>query len=420
MQNRSDTGKAKGVTIRSRGKRYQVRWRQTGRECGKTFGSFEEAEALHDQLLARRGRGRSRGSMTITALFREWNRTRTHCAPQTRRRDITFTANYILRYFGNKTISEIEPWDVRHWVQFLLSGSGDEEIEGLVLPKLAPATVHKAVQLFSQALDYAVQESYVDSNVVAGVKVQGHTRALIEKTGFRSEPSHEAAACVVAALEETSPMNGVLGRLFCETGLRIGEALALDVRHLILGPDRYAVIVEQSWNTSEDLHHCEVGAVKTIRSPRTVPTLRPSTAELLLNLVDGKDLNSPVFCGPRGARLHPSNWRNRIFLPAARSIDPAIVPHDLRHYAISAWLEAGMDEWTAAKLAGHATPELIRRRYGHAIQKTKVAEARLCTALEQHRLDIERQILPIIEEPAAEVPGDEMATVIPLRPRFGA
>lgn len=421
MQYSNDSATPKGATIRSRGVRHQVRWRQAGRECGKTFDSMDKAMAFRDSLFATSRRGRhSPRSMTVANLFREWYGTRTDCAPQTRKRDVSFSKNYILRYFGDKAIDEIEPWDVRHWVQFLRAGSADQEIEGAVFRALAPATVHKAVQLFSQALNYAVQEGYVDSNVVAGVKVKDHTLALVKKTGFRKAPSHEVAACVVEALADVAPMHGLAGRLICETGLRIGEVLALDVRHLVLGPERYAVTVEQSWNTSEDLHHGEIGEVKTFSSPRFVPTLRPSTAELLKGLVDGKDPWSPVFSGPRGARWHPSNWRNRIFLPAARPIDPTIVPHDLRHYAISSWLEAGMSELTAAGYAGHSSVELIRRRYGHAIQKTKVAEAALCTALEQHRLGVERQLLPLVEEPAAFLDGEVTAKIIPLRPKPAA
>jgi integrase len=407
----------KGVTIRKRGGRYQVRWRQDGRERGATFRTEAEATSLRGSLLAgtRRGR-RDVGRMTAYQLFEQWFDTRIHCAPQTKKRDIAFVNNYVFPFFGDKAIDEIEPWDARNWKEFLLAGCKGEQIGGSDFRALAPATVYKALQLFSQALDYAVQEGYVRQNVVSGTDVKDHTKALVKAAGFREAPSHEVAALVIEALAQLGPMHEALGRLLCDSGLRIGEALALDARHLILTPDRYAVVVEQSWNLTENLRHLHVGEVKTFASARVVPTLRPSTAALLATLASGKKPWDPVFAGERGARIHPTNYRNRTFNLAVRPIDTSLTPHSLRHYAISSWLEAGMDEWTAAKYAGHKSIQMIRTRYGHAIQKTKVAEARLCTALEQHRLDIERQLLPLVAVPAARAAGDHLAAVTPLRP----
>jgi integrase len=152
-----------------------------------------------------------------------------------------------------------------------------------------------------------------------------------------------------------------------ETGMRIGEAVALRVKNLN-GTIR---IVE---NAPEVGGRRAVGSPKTEGSVRNVP-ISPKLRGILrdhLNLYANRfDGDSLVFTGERGSPVSQANFRKRVFQPAAeqaRVLDDkgrAPTVHDLRHTAISQWLKRGLTPFEVSKMVGHADLKMIEQRYGH-------------------------------------------------------
>lgn len=407
MEHVPTTSKNVDVKIRQRNGRYQVRWRAEGVQRGKTFDTLSRAVQFREQLGDPAPGGPSRGESTISVgqLFSEWLPTRSHLAPSTAQRDLDFIRRYIGPYFTHQSVSNVTNHDIGQWVIALRVDGGTRTAQGGGRRALAPGTVFKALQLFRQALDHAVHQGLVERNVTAGIKVPGHTKPRLAPPPL----AHEKIALVLDALSGRGPEHAALAHLMADTGLRIGEALALDVRHLDTEDGQRSVTVEQSWSQSEDRLHFEIGGVKTDHAHRVVPTLRPATVALLAKLTGDKPHDAPLFVGSHGSRLRPDNYRNRVFNPTVHKIDERLTPHSLRHYAISSWLSDGVKPLTVMEWAGHANLQMIQTTYAHYID-VGVNEKRCALEdLEAKRVKRDAQLSPL------EAPDTATPNVIPLR-----
>jgi len=152
-----------------------------------------------------------------------------------------------------------------------------------------------------------------------------------------------------------------------ETGMRVGEAVALRVKNL----DGTIRVVE---NAPEVGGRRQVGTPKTEDSIRNIPIspkLRAILREHLSVYANRFDAESLVFTAERGGPVRQGNFRRRIFQPAAKRAkvfdSNGRVPtvHDLRHTAISLWLQRGLTPFEVAKMVGHTSLKMIERRYGH-------------------------------------------------------
>jgi integrase len=73
--------------------------------------------------------------------------------------------------------------------------------------------------------------------------------------------------------------------------------------------------------------------------------------------ITATDPEAFVFVSPDGARLHYSNWRRGVWLPAREAAGlPDLNFHDLKHTAGTALLEEGVNIKTAQERLGHANP----------------------------------------------------------------
>ncbi|HEX2893654.1 MAG TPA: site-specific integrase [Marmoricola sp.] len=138
-------------------------------------------------------------------------------------------------------------------------------------------------------------------------------------------------------------------RLLAYTGLRWGEATALQVKRVNLMRRRLEVV-----RTAIDLGEVTYGTPKT-HQYRSVPIPRSIVDELAQH-VAGKEPDDLVFTSPHGAPLRNHNFRARVFTPAAKAIGvPHLTPHDLRHTAASLAVQAGANVKAVQRMLGHAS-----------------------------------------------------------------
>ena len=96
----------------------------------------------------------------------------------------------------------------------------------------------------------------------------------------------------------------------------------------------------------------------------TLQSSRPPLAARIQNL--GAVGDSPVFTRPDGGLLNVSNFRSRHFYPAVKAAGLGHVRiHDLRHTAVSAWIQAGASIKHVTERAGIASVTVAFDRYGH-------------------------------------------------------
>jgi integrase len=194
------------------------------------------------------------------------------------------------------------------------------------------STVRRHVDTLRQAWVAALRRGYVDEQVWSGVRLRKEHDLVVPWV----EPA-DLAKLVLAV----PPRNRDFVQLLAETGLRRGEAYALEWSDVDL--PRARVLVRRSKS----------------RKPREVPLL-PSTVEMLRGRREART-GALVF----GTRPSYDVLRQDVNVAAARTGIPHLRVHDLRHVYASHLVRAGVRVPTVAALLGHSDGgTLVLLRYG--------------------------------------------------------
>ncbi len=180
-------------------------------------------------------------------------------------------------------------------------------------------------------------------------------------------------------------------RLILHTGLRIGEALALQVRHVDF--ENGQILVRQQLNKGGK-RGARVKPVKKATeeersdSERNVPVEPTALSALAMWLVKTGTINDPnayVFARPRCIRhsepwvyesWHGCRWSRVLELAKldygmprknAKGAAFAPTPHCLRHTFASRMLNAGLSVYDVSKLLGHKDTKVTERIYLHSV-----------------------------------------------------
>ena len=72
-----------------------------------------------------------------------------------------------------------------------------------------------------------------------------------------------------------------------------------------------------------------------------------------------------VFPATDGSVADHSNTLRRHFKPLCKKVGVTMRWHDLRHFAVSLWIEQGFSIKEVMVFAGHASVQMTMERYGH-------------------------------------------------------
>ena len=133
-------------------------------------------------------------------------------------------------------------------------------------------------------------------------------------------------------------------------GLRWGELVALTVRRVDLQRRRLEIV-----EAITEVHgRVVIGTTKT-HQRRSVPIPRFLADELAIQLA-GKAPGDLIFTAPEGGVLRNTNFRPRLWDPAAERAGLAgLTPHELRHTAASLAVAAGANVKAVQQMLGHAS-----------------------------------------------------------------
>jgi integrase len=140
------------------------------------------------------------------------------------------------------------------------------------------------------------------------------------------------------------------------SGLRWGELVALRPSDVDLG--RNEIAVERSFCSLTR----DEGPTKTAAGERRVIFL-PALGEHLRAHMERYSCGGLVFPSPEGSRLHHSNFRQRVWLPAVEALGCPWRFHDLRHTYTSILISLGVPAPVVARLLGHSSPAVTLRVY---------------------------------------------------------
>lgn len=311
---------------------WRARYRDpAGKEHARHFRRRLDAE----RWLASVEHAKHRGEWIDPALSRitvgewaaRWLEAQVQLKPLTRERYRNILRMQVLPAWDRVRLAEVTHADVVAWIAAL-------QADGY-----AAATIRQAHRVFSLMMSLAVRDRRLSYNPAEGVRLPRVAR---------KEPvflSHEQVDRLAAACAEYE----LFVRLLAYTGLRWGEATALQVKRVDPLRRRLHVV-----RTAIDLGEVSYGTPKS-HQQRWVPVPRSLMNALVEHLTDmqPEDL---VFASPRGAPLRNHNFRARVFTPAAEAIGvPHLTPHDLRHTAASLAVQAGANVKAVQRMLGHAS-----------------------------------------------------------------
>ena len=206
----------------------------------------------------------------------------------------------------------------------------------------------------STVLRSAVDRGYLDQNPAHGIRLRG--------TGGKAERRYYGPAEIQKLLPQLSEPCRTVVTLAVQTGLRIGEILALRWKRV----DMLHGTIEVS-ETFSDGHF---GSPKTRSSRRVIPvsdslleTLKAHRSRSVRT--ESEDL---VFTTPKGTPLSSKNLYNRELAPACDRIKtPRVSWHSFRHTHATLLAEVGESMKTAQALLGHSDLETTLNIYAHAL-----------------------------------------------------
>lgn len=143
------------------------------------------------------------------------------------------------------------------------------------------------------------------------------------------------------AARAADPVTGCAVHLWGLSGLRLGEALRIDIADLSRHDDHATVAVRRSKATGRDRI-----------------ALPDATAELAARCVAGR-ATGPLLLSHTGRRLTPIPARQRLRALCHEAGIPAVTPQGLRVGWITLALEAGIPERQVAISAGHASSAMV-------------------------------------------------------------
>lgn len=338
---------------------WRARWRdQAGRSRSKTFTRKVDAErhlvATENDKASGGYVDPARGRLRVDEWHARWWPTAMG-RPSSLARDDSYARTHLLPRFGGYRLVDVTRGEVQAWVHDLEK-------------RLAPASIHKAVQVLSKMLEAAVRDGRLATNPCRRVELP-----KIEDDEARFLTPDELLALEEAMLPHWRDLIPFLA----DTGLRIGEAAALRWPDI----DTWGGTVRVREVLVEVRGTIQLGPPKTRAGRRTVPTLTREVGERLSER--SRTPEEFVFAAPGGGPMRPNNFR-RGWRKAARSAEiaePLPTPHTLRHTAVAHWIAAGVDPYRLAKWAGHRSVATIYRVYGHLLDTDAVAEREALSAI---------------------------------------
>ncbi|MEO8268034.1 MAG: site-specific integrase [Ilumatobacteraceae bacterium] len=328
---------------------YLVRFRTAdGHQRSKQFKRKREADGYVSLVEVDRMSGAlidpRLGRITVGEWWDQWWPTVTNLRASTRARDAQFYKSHIRPVFGDTPLGKLDRTSLRSWLARLGSPNGSD---------LAPATIHKVVQVLNKTINAALEDRLIPHNPVAKLPLP-----KIEHKEMRFLSSDE----LWQLADSIDPRYRAFVLVGGFGGLRLGELLGLRWARVDLQDQRIRV-TETLVDVEGRIHF---GPPKTKASIRSVPV--PSfVCEALAALgADGMDPDDLVFQSPEGHPIRPALFRRRFWEPAVRRAGLAPLRiHDLRHTAVSLWIADGAHPKQVAALAGHSSVSVVLDRYGH-------------------------------------------------------
>jgi integrase len=296
---------------------------------------------------------------------------------------------------GHLRLDEITEDDIKDWVAWMSSRRVTKGSRNRVATDrlLAGQTVRRAHSILHTCLGAAVPRWIPRNPAARPAGARKHTAGLPKVEAF--EGMFLTPAEVRMVLDRCGEAIRDLVYTDLRTGMRLGEIVALQAKHVARGPNGVVVKVRRALKDDGS-----IGPPKSAKSIRDLPVSN-TVGRMLLGRVAGRRPTDLVFPSPRGKVWDENNLRERHWLPAVAAAQrcvehpPAEPPkprrgprrklrndevstcpcetrltrrprlHDLRHTHASMLIHAGFTPKKVQGRMGHASYLVTMNIYGH-------------------------------------------------------
>lgn len=336
-------------------------------------GGKREAQSQLNQLLADESRGDQTGSaVRVRDLLERWLDMATgELSPTTIRRYRGLIDVHILPAMGDRALHKIRAGDLDEFYLGLLRRKG-----------LAPATVRQVHAVLRRALGQAERWGWIAKNPATNATPPSVRRARI------APPSPSDLLRLIQMAEDRDPDFGTFLRLCAATGARRGELCALRWSSLDVGSSALTIersiievpggLLEKDTKThSARRISLDPGTLASLLAHRAAMTARAQVAEVEL-----KDAAYIFSLEPDGSRpWAPDRVTKQFVSLRTRAGMDSVRLHDLRHFAATRLLAAGVPIRTVSGRLGHANAATTLGVYAHFLEESDQSAAAVMGAL---------------------------------------
>jgi integrase len=388
--------------IYKRGSRYVVVYKVNGRQRKESARTLDDARALKRKRETARDNGEDRPPCreTFADYARRWiagyQGRGSGFRERTRRDYARDLERYAIPFLGSKRLIDLRREDVRGFVAWLIDdqaqadrhrrenaerkqradqdrrdngGGRARELGQLRDPgPLSDRSVERIVAVVKACLSSAMLDELRRDNPASRVVLPN--RDPLPDPDDDQEIKALTRVELAAFLAIVHPEWRVFFRLLAATGLRISEALALDVRHLILAGARPHVKVRRAYGPDG------MDRPKSRHGVRELPLPQPLVHELRVYVAGLQEVPADVaqkwgrlaFPSAAGTPKDANNLRREVLKPAAEEADVGWAGfHAFRHTFASMHIERGTNIVRLSRLLGHHKPSFTLDVYGHML-----------------------------------------------------
>lgn len=261
----------------------------------------------------------------------------------------------LIGFFGKYSLAAVTAEMVAQYRDRRLAGEGRRGKDGELVPRAAN-TVRLELALLGHLFTIALKEwgLGLPYNPVANVRRPAPGPGRNRRLG-----TSEHAKLFKAVDKHSNPMLSWIVRTALETGMRSTEIVTLTRSQVDLS--RRIVRLIETKNTQPRTVPLSVKATAVLRKALANP-LRPKDTELIFFGEPGKD-----------GKRRPYNF-NKVWLDIKRSAGVADFRfHDLRHEAVSRFVEGGLSDQEVSAISGHKSMQMVKR-YTHLRAEDLVAK----------------------------------------------
>lgn len=350
--------------------RYRIRYKENGKfkEISKsTFRTKRDAQAAANELELKLSNGVNvyDSNLLIKDYLDTWLSFKKDQVKQSTLQKIERSFRmYVLPRFGLMKVSEITRLDCVQWISSLCE-------------KLEVASVQSYAAPFNNALEDAANEyRMIDVNPMKNIKYPRTDKRKRDIKFFELEELKKILEVAEKRKENRFYTNinyYALTVLLSRTGLRLGEALALnwsDINNKVLSVTK--TLYRENGKDYITSPKTESSYRDIALDEKTNRLLKELKIEKIKYSLANKEYvlnNDLVFSDSKGSFLKQSNYRTYFYRMCELANVPVLSPHALRHSHAVHLLESGANIKYVSERLGHATINMTANVYLHISKK---------------------------------------------------